>query len=207
MKNLGFHMTRNFNHPAPGSIIKVEPLTELEDIEQIRVLLKNKPRDLCIFNMGVNTNLRAIDLVDLKVGQVRHIRPGEALEIRETKTGKKRTVTLNQTCYRSIQVLLNTEQMKGANGKDYLFQSKKGRGRLRANSLNAMVKKWTRAINLKGNYGSHSLRKTFGYIHRTKLGTDIPTLMRMFNHSTQRQTLDYLCIQPQEIKDAYMKEI
>ena len=27
----------------------------------------------------------------------------------------------------------------------------------------------------------------------------------MFNHSTQRQTLDYLCIQADEIKDAYMK--
>jgi hypothetical protein len=30
-------------------------------------------------------------------------------------------------------------------------------------------------------------------------------LMVMFNHSTQRQTLDYLCIQAEEIKDAYMR--
>jgi hypothetical protein len=27
----------------------------------------------------------------------------------------------------------------------------------------------------------------------------------MFNHSTQKQTLDYLCIQPEEIKEAYLK--
>lgn len=32
-----------------------------------------------------------------------------------------------------------------------------------------------------------------------------PELMVMFNHNTQRQTLDYLCIQAEEIKDAYMR--
>jgi len=31
--------------------------------------------------------------------------------------------------------------------------------------------------------------------------------MVMFNHSSQKQTLDYLCIQPQEIKDVYMNEL
>jgi len=200
-------MARNINHPLPGSVVKVEPIKESEDIERIRTFLKGNSRDLCIFNLGVNTNLRAVDLVNLIIGQVRHLKPGETLNLRETKTGKKRSITINETCYRSIQNLLETDQMKDAKDEDSLFRSRKGGEKLRANTLNAMVKKWARAINLKGNYGSHTLRKTFGYIHRTKLGTDIPTLMRMFNHSTQRQTLDYLCIQPQEIKDAYMKEI
>ena len=200
-------MGKNRNHPAPGSITKVEPITDLKDIGRIRDLLRGNSRDLCLFNLGINTNLRAIDLVNLKICQVRHLKPGDSLELRETKTGKKRAITINQICYRSIQNLLAIDSMKGATDEDYLFQSRKGRTKLRANTLNAMVKKWTRAINLKGRYGSHTLRKTFGFIHRTKLGTDIPTLMTMFNHSTQRQTLDYLCIQPEEIRDAYMKEI
>jgi hypothetical protein len=50
-------------------------------------------------------------------------------------------------------------------------------------------------------------RLTFGYIHRTVFNTDIPTLMQMFNHSSQRQTLTYLGIQPSEIKEAYLREI
>jgi integrase len=200
-------MVKNRNHPLPNSIIRVEPFRESQDLERIRVLLKDRPRDLCILNLGVNTNLRAIDLVNLTVNQVRYLKPGELLELRESKTKKRRSVTINQTCYRSIQALLNSESMNGVDDATFLFQSRKGRGKLRANTLNTMVKKWAREINLKGNYGSHTLRKTFGYIHRTKLGTDIPTLMRMFNHSTQRQTLEYLCIQPQEIRDAYMKEI
>jgi integrase len=70
-----------------------------------------------------------------------------------------------------------------------------------------MVKGWCKEINLKGNYGTHTLRKTFGYIHRTVFNTDIPTLMEMFNHSSQKQTLAYLGIQPSDIKDAYLKEI
>jgi len=35
--------------------------------------------------------------------------------------------------------------------------------------------------------------------------TSIPELMVVFNHLTQKQTIDYLCIQPDEIRDAYMK--
>ena len=97
--------------------------------------------------------------------------------------------------------------MVNVSDEGYLFQSNKSKGRLFPNYLNALVKKWTKKVGIKGNFGSHTLRKTFGYFHRTQLGTDIPTLMRIFNHSTQKQTLDYLCIQPEEIKSAYMKEI
>jgi integrase len=73
--------------------------------------------------------------------------------------------------------------------------------------LNRLVKGWCKQINLKGNYGSHSLRKTWGYHQRKTFGVDIPTLMTCFNHSTQRQTLDYLCIQPEEVQSVYMNEL
>ena len=200
-------MGQNRNHPPKGSIIKVEPIRRLTDIKKIRSLLKEHPRDLAIFNLGINTNLRANDLVHLKVGRVQHLQPGETLVLREKKTGKTRSITLNKTCYQSIQALLATKDMEDATDEDFLFRSRKGKKGLLPNTLNGLVRKWTKTLGLKGNYGSHSLRKTFGYIHRTVLGTDIPTLMKLFNHSTQRQTLDYLCIQPEEIRDAYMKEI
>jgi hypothetical protein len=31
--------------------------------------------------------------------------------------------------------------------------------------------------------------------------------MTVFNHSAQRQTVDYLCIQPEEIKNIYLNEL
>jgi hypothetical protein len=54
---------------------------------------------------------------------------------------------------------------------------------------------------------SFSLRKTFGYHQRVTFGRGIPELMVVFNHSTQRQTLEYLCIQPEEVKSIYLNEL
>ena len=196
-------VARNPNHPKKGSTIKVEPIRDLKDIKKIKELLKDNPRDLCLFTLGINTNLRASDLTKLNIDQVAHLKPGEDLCIKEKKTGKLRCISLNRTVISTIAGLI--EQLPDEPGP--LFQSRKGRGNLVTASINYMVKDWCKTIGLKGNFGSHTLRKTFGYIHRTQFGTDIPTLMTMFNHSSQKQTLDYLGIQPTEIKKAYMREI
>jgi hypothetical protein len=95
--------------------------------------------------------------------------------------------------------------MPDAGDGEFLFQSRKGRQALCVSYLNSLVKGWCHEVNLKGNFGW--LRKTFGYIHRTVFNTDIPTLMQMFNHASQRQTLTYLGIEPSEIKEAYLREI
>lgn len=215
---------RAMNHPKAGDNIKVEPIRSEKDIRNIKRFLadKCKPRDLAIFTLGINTNLRASDLLLIKVGQVRNLQVGDHFRVRESKTGKDKNITINKTVYDAISNLLS--DMKDANDEELLFQSRNGKQRkiimkngretrmplpneISVPTLNAMVKGWCSEINLKGNYGSHTLRKTFGYIHRTVFNTDIPTLMTMFNHSTQKQTLTYLGIQPSEIKDAYLKEI
>jgi integrase len=194
-----------FNRPQKGSTIKVEPIRELKDIRLIKKLLGDRQRDLALFTLGINTNLRASDLLRITVGQVRSLKPGEHFSVREKKTGKQRDVTVNKNVHEVVQGLLLT--MPDVGDGEFLFQSRKGRQALCVSYLNSMVKGWCREINLKGNYGSHTLRKTFGYIHRTVFNTDIPTLMQMFNHSTQKQTLAYLGIQASEIKEAYLREI
>jgi len=193
------------NRPQKGSTIKVEPIREPKDIRLIKKLLAERPRDLAIFTLGINTNLRASDLLPITVDQVRHLKAGDHFTIREVKTGKLRDVTVNKNVQEALQALLAS--MPDAGGGEFLFQSRKGRQALTVSYLNALVKAWCREVNLKGNFGSHTLRKTFGYIHRTVFNTDIPTLMQMFNHSSQRQTLTYLGIQPSEIKEAYLREI
>lgn len=55
----------NPNHPKKGSTIKVDPIRKLKDIKAIKKLLANKPRDLALFTIGINTNLRASDLLRL----------------------------------------------------------------------------------------------------------------------------------------------
>ena len=191
---------QNTNRPAKGSTITVQPIQKLKDIQSIKKLLHDKPRDRCLFILGINTNLRASDLLSIKVGQVRDV---DELVLKERKTGKHRRITLNKVVRSSIQGLLAGSDLED---DDYLFQSQRA-DRLTVPSVNRLVKQWTGAINLKGNYGSHTLRKTFGYHQHKTFKTPLPDLMVAFNHSTQRQTLDYLCIQSKEQRDLYLNEL
>ena len=189
----------NFNRPKEGESIKVEPIRELKDIKAIKELLSDRPRDFCLFTLGINTNLRASDLLNLRAHQVVDLRPNDEIEIKEQKTSKLRRITLNKNCIDAIDRLLKSEKFK--NG-DFLFRSQRA-PRLTVPSVTRLVKSWCAKINLKGNYGSHTLRKTWGYHQRVTSGTGLPELMTVFNHSSQKQTLDYLCVQPEEVKNIY----
>jgi integrase len=193
---------QNYNHPEKGSTIKVDPIKSTKHIQTIKKLLADKPLDYALFTVGINTNLRASDLLRIKVGQVRDLKPNDEIAINEKKTKKPRRITLNRACISAIQGLLASREYQD---EDYLFTGQ--RGRLTVPTLGQKVKSWCGAINLKGNFASHSLRKTWGYHQRVSFGTDLPRLMVCFNHSTQKQTLDYLCIQPQEIRDVYENEL
>jgi len=189
------------NHPVKGSSIKVEPITDTRKIKAIKKQLADEPRNFCLFVLGINTNLRASDLRQVKVADVRHLGEGDTMELREQKTGKARRITLNAAVVEAVLKLLASDE---SNDTDYLFKSQRGGQAVSVSSINRLVKMWCEDVGLRGNYGSHTLRKTWGY-HQRLAGTDIPTLMVMFNHSSQKQTLDYLCIQAEEIQDAYLK--
>ncbi len=193
---------QNFNHPQKNSRIKVEPIRNEKDIKAIKQMLSSRPRDLALFVLGINTNLRASDLLRIHVGQVRDLKPMEELEIKEKKTGKARRFSLNKACVDAVNQYLASKPMED---EELLFTGQ--RGPLTVPSVNRLAKGWCHAINLKGNYGSHTLRKTFGYHQRVRFGVGLPELMVAFNHSTQRQTLDYLCIQPEEVRSLYANEI
>lgn len=196
----------NPNHPPKNSVIRVEPIRDLKAIKRIKKLLEGSPRDLAIFVIGCNTNLRSSSLTALTVGMVKNVPLGGSFTIRETKTNKLRTITVNKVVHEAISGLLK-HLGEDAKNDDLLFQSRKGKGRLTTPTMNALVKGWCASVGLQGNYGSHSLRKTFGWVHRTQFNTDLPTLCHMFNHSTQRQTLGYLGIEEREVVDAYLREI
>jgi len=53
---------QNDNHPKMGSKIFAEPIRKLKDIKSIKRFLHNNPRDLALFLILINTNLRASDL-------------------------------------------------------------------------------------------------------------------------------------------------
>jgi len=51
-------------------------------------MLRDHPRDLCLFVLGMNTAFRANELLSLKVGQVRSLLPGDVLSVKQSKKGK-----------------------------------------------------------------------------------------------------------------------
>ncbi len=194
---------QNINHPQKGDQITVEPIRNLRDIKTIKKILYDKLRDLCLFTLGINTNLRASDLIGITYAQVANLNPEDTLILKEKKTGKIRQITVNNAVAKAIGGLLMSIAY---DSDDYLFKSQRGAS-LTVPSVSRLVKQWCKMTNLKGNYDSHSLRKTWGYHQRITYNVGIPELMVCFNHSTQRQTLDYLCIQPEEIKSVYMNEL
>lgn len=167
---------------------KVEPIRRLKDVQAAKRVLKGNPRNLALFTIGINTNLRADELVQIRTAQVRNLRAGDAIELVDEKTKRSRKVVLNAACVEAARVLIKAEKLKD---EDNLFQSQRG-GALAATSINRLVKKWCDAVGLKGNYGAHTLRKTWGYHQYHTFKTDLSTLMGAFNHVNQRQAAEYL---------------
>jgi integrase len=186
---------------AKGISKKVDPITVLKDIRSIKKCLQDNPRDLCLFTIGINTNLRASDLVRITVGMVNDLNVGDELVLIEKKTEKERWISLNKDCVDTIQNLINSFKQPRKEDSQ-LFKGRQGD--IKPIGVNYLVNKWVKTINLKGKYGAHSLRKTFGYHMRVQHKVSIPILMQIFNHHSQKQTLDYLCVQPDEIKEVYM---
>ena len=197
------------NRPGKGARIKVEPIHSLVDIGRIKTLLAKRPRDLALFTIGINTPLRVSDLLALRFYHVSGLRPGAHLTLREKRTGRRIKIGINRVCCTAIDGLTRSCQSTSNASTPldgYLFQSRRG-GVLLASSVHRLVKSWCTHIGLAGNYGANSLRKTWGYHQFATFGTDLNRLMTFYNHATRRQTLEYLCLQPQDFKNIFEHEL
>ncbi len=195
----------NPNHPAPGSVIDIQPIRSKKDIEAIKQFLSNKPRDLLLFVMGINNGIRASDLLKIKVGEVKNLKPGQALKIREKKTKKMNILVINKAVYKALQ---NYFEKTNSTDDYFLFRSRKGANcPLSVMSTNNLIKSWTTAINLKGNYGTHTLRKTWGYHQRVTHNIGFEVIAERFMHSSPKTTMRYLGIDKDEVHGILMNEI
>ncbi len=195
----------NPNHPETGSTIKVEPIRDVKAIRRVKKILSDKPRDLCLFTLGINTAYRANEILSIRIGQIAHLQAGDILDVKQKKTKKYRGVTLNKTVIEAIDNWI-AKHPRSMDDDAPLFIGQRG-NELTVPYTNNLVKAWCRDVGLNGNYGSHSLRKTWGYQQRVQNNTPIPLLMEAFGHTTQKQTLEYLCIQADEIRELYEMEL
>lgn len=187
---------------------EVEPIKNIKDIAKIKQFLlgKENKRDYMLFVVGINVGLRAGDLLKLKIEDV--FQNGNIVDnvvINEGKTHKKREFELNKSVKDVITLYLST--LKDINGDNYLFKSRKGNEALKVASAHKIIKTTLKELNIKGNYGTHTLRKTFAYhIYTNNIKSNpsiINTLQKMLNHSSASTTLRYIGITKEVITDVY----
>lgn len=162
-------------------------------------------RNRLLITMGLNTALRITDILNLRWETVYdfdalHLKTH--LEITEQKTGKQTMIILNKVLKDALHRWFCR---KKPDPSDYIFQSSRSRDPIDRYQAYRIIKKAADQCDLSGHISCHSLRKTFGY-HAWKHGTPPALLMNIFNHSSYRITMRYLCID-QDDKDAVFEKV
>lgn len=179
---------------------KVQPIRNIQKIEEIKtyLLTYKSYRDYFMFVFGINSGLRISDILKLKVSD---IHKKEYVKVKEQKTGKLRDVKIMDSLQQELELYIKTMKLKPS---DYLFRNSrdpsKPISRIQAHRI---LKAAAEHVQLD-EISTHTLRKTMGYhfYQRTK---DIAMLMKIFNHSSESITLDYLCIDRDNLESAYDK--
>ena len=117
----------------------VEPIRDRKKIDAIRNFLKGKNpsgRDALLFTLGINSGLRISDLLKLRVADV--------------KNQERITIVEQKKDYLADS---------GLGAGDYLFPSRKGNGPLQRVQAWKILTAAARAVGIKENIGTHTLRK------------------------------------------------
>lgn len=188
-----------------GPAAPMKPLKSYAEINAVLDVVKDSARDKALFLVGINTAYRASDYLGWKIRDVRGLVAGQSIDRKEKKTRKYRMVSLNGVAIKAIDQLLALRPE--AMDDDYLFVGTDGKSPITVGWYGQLVKKWCMAAGLKGTYGSHSLRKTWGYMQRTVFKMPLDKIQQAYCHSSGSITLAYVCIQDEEMHEMYMNEL
>ena len=195
-----------------------QPIRSSSDREAISSYFWNRNlRDYAFFQFGIATGRRISDLVRLNVRDVAFIdRKGrltivERLKIQEKKTGKFIDLMLHPSARRALSKYIRQRRKQaqsiGAVLNEPLFKSRKqghdGQYRIREQQAWRVLNNAARACGLTYKIGTHSLRKTFGYILYTS-GTNIELIQKFLNHSSPAITLAYIGITQDDMDEAIL---
>ena len=183
-----------------GKLTGQKPPFKLKEIWAIRIRLQlnNRIRDLALFNLAIDSKLRACDLVKLKVQDISH---GGRIS--------KRAMVMQQKTHQPVQFEI-TEQTResiaawveyaGMTSENYLFKSRIHNSlHISTKQYARIVKSWAEQIGLDPvDYGTHSLRRTKASLiyRRTK---NLRAIQLLLGHTKLESTVRYLGI---EVDDA-----
>jgi integrase len=189
----------------------VEPIRDRKKIAQIKNQLRGQSRfrDLLLFVVGINTALRISDLLTLRIGHFmdEQKRLRQRFWIHEQKRGKRHEVVINNSIQEAFEEYLAAYPGVDQDYDHFIFFNTK------ANDFSASIRRgqaWKsitsicREVGVRGNFGTHSLRKTWGYHARMK-GVDLALIMHKLNHESIAYTKRYLGITDDELQAVAMR--
>ncbi len=184
----------------------VDPIRDMDAINDIIDYLKenDSPRNYLLFTLGVNSALRISDLLSLKVEDVvdESWNIKDYIYLREGKTNKEKTYSLSNGAREAIEYYLD---QKNVERDDYLFGSQNNDGPINRTWAWELINRWTDRFDLPGNYGAHSLRKSWGYHALRTYDAPIEMIQAKLNHSSPAVTRRYIGIEKEEISELERK--
>ncbi len=185
----------------------VEPIRDKQDLRKIINWLRDQGRfrDLLLFTVGINTVLLISDLLALRIGDFID-GEGEArqqFQVGKSKHNKRHVVVINDSIRQALADYREAYPGVEDNPAHFVFFNTRIPGYARPISR---VQAWKLVVaiclqvGLRGNYGTHTLRKTWGY-HAYMNGMDLALLMDILNHNSLASTRQYLGIMDDELRE------
>ena len=195
-------LTHNANRVPwnKGKITGQKPPLKRSEIWAIRVRLqiRGRLRDLALFNLAIDSKLRAWDLVRLRV-----------VDVTQANQVARRAIIMQRKTKRPVQFEITDQarsavggwiRFKGLEAADYLFPSRKNpTTHISTRQYAKLMKDWVADVGLDPKtYGTHSLRRTKATLiyRRTK---NLRAVQLLLGHSKVESTVRYLGI---ELDDA-----
>ena len=186
-----------------GVMNYVEPIRDRKKIAQIKNLLRGQRRyrDLLLIVVRINSSLRISDLLGLKIGQLLDEKGNikSRFWIKEQKRGKRHEVAINQSIKEALVEYLKEYPYVADDGENYLFFNPTTHQPIKRGQAWKFITKICTEVGLQGNYGTHSLRKSWGF-HARMQGIDLALIMHKLNHESIAYTKRYLGITDDELQ-------
>lgn len=183
-----------------GKLVGQKAPLKLRDIWAIRIRLqlRHRTRDLALFNLAIDSKLRACDLVKLRVLDVAH---GDQVASRtmvmQQKTKRPVQFEITELTRQSVREWIGAAHLQSS---AFLFPSRVTVSpHLSTRQYARIVHRWVAEIGLDGAaFGTHSMRRTKASLiyRRTK---NLRAVQLLLGHSKLESTVRYLGI---EVDDA-----
>ncbi len=168
---------------------------KLKDIWAIRVRLqlKHQVRDLALFNLALDSKLRACDLVALRVMDVAHgMTVASRATVMQRKTHRPVQFEITPQTRDALQAWIAHAHLQGT---DFLFLSRlQDSAHLSTRQYARIVHRWVSEIGLEsGAYGTHSMRRTKASLIYRRTG-NLRAVQLLLGHTKIESTVRYLGI-------------